>query len=72
VQRFIVSAGIYALSSGPRSFPTNQFFDMPTLFDTMLQVRMVTRVHQIDGYWLDIGRLPDLERANSDFHNLFN
>lgn len=73
VQRFIVSAGIYALSPQALDLvPRDQFFDMPTLFDTMLQASMVTRVHQIDGYWLDIGRLPDFERANSDFHNLFN
>lgn len=73
VQRFIVSAGIYALSPQALDLvPRDQFFDMPALFDAMLQARMATRVHQIDDYWLDIGRLPDFERANSDFHKLFN
>lgn len=73
VQRFMVSAGVYALSPEVLELvPTAQFFDMPALFNAMLESRMRTRAHQIDGYWLDIGRLPDFERANSEFHNIFN
>lgn len=72
VQHFIVSAGINVLSPLALDLvPRNQFFDMPTLFDAMLQARMVVRAHQIDGYWLDIGRLPDYERANQEFHEVF-
>lgn len=72
VQRFVVSAGIYVLS--PQSLdlvPSDQFFDMPTLLEDMLQAGMVARAHHIDGYWLDIGRLPDYERANQEFHEVF-
>lgn len=72
VHHFVVSAGIYVLS--PQSLdlvPHDQFFDMPTLWKSMLQAGMVSRVHHIDGYWLDIGRLPDYERANLEFHEVF-
>lgn len=73
VQRFMVSAGVYALSPEVLDFvPQGQFFDMPSLFEVMLQAHMRTRAHQIDGYWLDIGRLPDFEQANIEFHNIFN
>ncbi|MGY8625991.1 alcohol dehydrogenase [Chromobacterium violaceum] len=73
VQRFVVSAGIYVLSPEVLDLvPTDSFFDMPALFDLVLKNGMKARAHQIDGYWLDIGRLPDFERANSEFHSIFN
>lgn len=72
LQHFVVNAGIYVLSPQTLDLvPSEQFFDMPTLIDSMLQARMVVRAHQIDGYWLDIGRLPDYERANMEFHEVF-
>lgn len=72
VQRFVVSAGIYVLSPQALSLvPSACYFDMPALFDAMLRERMRTRCHYIDGYWLDIGRQGDLERANLDFAEVF-
>jgi dTDP-glucose pyrophosphorylase len=72
VQHFVVSAGIYVLSPQVLPLvPRGRFFDMPALFSAILTHGMKTRCHHIDGYWLDIGRLPDYERANQDFSNLF-
>lgn len=72
IQRFMVSAGIYVLEPEALDLvPVNAFFDMPSLFDEMLAAKMPIRAHQMDGYWLDIGRLPDYERANLDFHEVF-
>ena len=72
VQRFVVSAGMYVLSpQALKLVPQAQFFDMPSLFDAMVQQGLRTRCHPIDGYWLDIGRLPDYERANIDFAEVF-
>lgn len=72
IQRFVVAAGIYVLSpSALRHVPLNRFTDMPTLFQTMASNCMNIRCHFIDGYWLDIGRLPDYERANMDYHKVF-
>jgi dTDP-glucose pyrophosphorylase len=72
IQRFTVSSGMYVLS--PRALdlvPAGQFFDMPSLFDAMVANGFMTRAHRINGYWLDIGRLPDFERANRDFDEVF-
>jgi NDP-sugar pyrophosphorylase family protein len=72
VQSFLVSAGIYVLSPQVLDVvPKDTFFDMPSLFDTLLSHQMPTRTHQMEGYWLDIGRLPDYERANLEFHEVF-
>jgi dTDP-glucose pyrophosphorylase len=72
IQRFVVSAGIYVLSpAAVGQVPPDKFTDMPGLFQTLAQVGMSTRCHFVDGYWLDIGRLPDYERANLDFDKVF-
>lgn len=72
IQRFVVSAGINVLS--PQSValvPKDEFFDMPSLYQLMSAKGMRTRCHSVDGYWLDIGQLPDFERANRDFDEVF-
>ena len=72
IQRFVVSAGMYVLSPQALALvPRGEFFDMPSLFEAMVTRCMRTRCHHIDGYWLDIGRLPDYERANVDFAEVF-
>ena len=47
------------------------FLDMPALFEAALKRGFRAKAYQLDGYWLDIGRLPDFARANSEFHNIF-
>lgn len=72
VHHFLVSAGTYVLS--PRVLelvPPDQFFDMPTLFDTSIRERYAVHSHVVNGYWLDIGHLPDYERANVDYFEVF-
>jgi dTDP-glucose pyrophosphorylase len=72
VQRFVVNAGMYVLA--PRVIelvPRGQYFDMPSLFEILVQRGFRTRCHYIDGYWLDIGRVTDYERANNEFSENF-
>jgi dTDP-glucose pyrophosphorylase len=72
IQRFVVSAGMYVLSQPAlKLVPPNQYFDMPSLFKAMVTRGMHTRCHNVDGYWLDIGRMPDYLRANVDFPEVF-
>jgi dTDP-glucose pyrophosphorylase len=72
VQHFTVSAGIYVLSPHVVELvPRGTFFDMPTLFETLTRSGLRGRCHHINGYWLDIGRLPDYERANLEFSEVF-
>jgi len=72
IQRFVVAAGIYVLSPGVIPLvPRDTFFDMPALFERMVTNGLGTRCHHIEGYWLDIGRMSDYERANSEFSKVF-
>ena len=72
VQRFTVSAGIYVISPHVLELvPKATYLDMPALFDAAAGQGLKARCHRIDGYWLDIGRLPDYERANLEFDEVF-
>ncbi|MHB8099928.1 MAG: hypothetical protein ACYDD5_10130 [Sulfuricurvum sp.] len=52
--------------------PQNEFYDMPTLFETLIQESKKTISFPIREYWLDIGRMEEYERANSEYHGVFN
>jgi dTDP-glucose pyrophosphorylase len=72
VQRFTVSAGIYALSPSVLDLvPRGVMCDMPALFEQVTRKGLRARCHHVNGYWLDIGRLPDYERANLEFQEVF-
>lgn len=72
VQRFVIGAGTVILSPGVLDLvPQGRFYDMPTLFETLIREGYKTRGHAVNGYWLDIGHLPDYERANIDFSEVF-
>ncbi|RIX47311.1 CBS domain-containing protein [Paenibacillus nanensis] len=68
VQRFFISGGIYVLSPDALQYiPQDTFYDMPSLFDKLLQLEAATSAFPIREYWMDIGRLDDFERANSEY-----
>jgi len=68
IQRFFVNAGIYVLEpSVLGEIPHDTYFDMPTLFERLVEARRETAVFPVREYWLDIGRIDDLERAQGDF-----
>ncbi len=65
MQRFFVNAGIYTLSPEVLNYiPKNTFFDMPTLFEHLISAHKSTAAYPLREYWLDIGRMSDLEKAN--------
>jgi dTDP-glucose pyrophosphorylase len=71
VHKFFVSAGIYMLSPETLSLiPSGEFFDMPSLFQKIINTTPVSSF-PIHEYWLDIGRMNDYERANSEYHEVF-
>jgi dTDP-glucose pyrophosphorylase len=73
MQRFFVSAGIYMLSPEVVSYiPHDTFYDMPTLFSLLIAHDMTALSFPIREYWLDIGRMEELERAKSDYDGVFN
>lgn len=72
IHRFFVNAGIYVLNPEAVALvPNNEYFDMPTLFDGLLQLQHETAVFPIHEYWLDIGRADDFEKANGDYSEVF-
>lgn len=72
VQKYFVNAGIYVLDpSLIRGLKTCVAQDMPDLLQA--QIRHAGGVHMfpIHEYWLDIGRMEDFQRAQSDYRDVF-
>ncbi|MEE1979634.1 nucleotidyltransferase family protein [Shewanella xiamenensis] len=71
VQRFFVNAGIYIVSPKIRSFVRQNFrIDMPTLLEQSISQQQNVLMFPIHEYWLDIGRIEDYNRAQTDIMNL--
>lgn len=70
--RFFVSGGVYILDSQVLEFiPNNEYYDMPTLFEKLMEQKMKSISFPIREYWLDIGRLEEFKRANNEYHEVF-
>jgi dTDP-glucose pyrophosphorylase len=68
VQRFYVSAGMYTLSSAALALiPSGTFFDMPALFQRLIEKKMTTVAYPLREYWLDVGHLEALEQAQREW-----
>ena len=67
-----INAGIYVLS--PEVLPLiteNTFIDMPTLFMTLKSKNQKIISSVLKEYWLDIGRIEDFHKAQSDYEKYF-
>ena len=63
--RYSVNAGIYVVSPQIyKSVKTNEKIDMPTLLERNLDENV--HLYTFHDYWLDIGRVDDFKRAQSD------
>lgn len=72
IHHFFVSAGIYVLNPETLNYiPSNTFYDMPTLFEKLISKKKNTTAFPIREYWLDIGQLPDFEKANHEYLEVF-
>ncbi|QOP40827.1 nucleotidyltransferase family protein [Sulfurimonas marina] len=72
VHKFFVSAGIYMLSSEVLEYiPKNEFFDMPTLFETLISKNKNAISFPLREYWLDIGRIEEYKKANEEYNEVF-
>lgn len=64
VQKHFVNAGIYVLEPEALTYiPKNQYYDMPELFNCLIQQQKDVSAFPIREYWMDIGQLKDYERA---------
>ncbi|EDZ63213.1 nucleotidyl transferase [Sulfurimonas gotlandica GD1] len=72
IHKFFVNAGIYMLSPSTLEFiPNNEFFDMPTLFDNLIQHKQKSISFPIREYWLDIGEIEEYKKANIEYLDIF-
>ena len=71
IQRFFVNAGIYVVSPEMRkSVVKQQRIDMPSLLEKFIDQGSDVLMFPIHEYWLDIGRIDDFHRAQTDILNL--
>jgi len=68
---YAVSMGVYGLSRATlAAYPVGEPFGFDQLVLDLLRRGLRPRSHRFDGYWLDIGRPEDYDRANADFGEL--
>lgn len=68
VHSFFVNAGIYVLSpQAVESVQRGQPVDMPDLIRNRISLGKRVSIFPIHEYWLDIGRMDDFERAQTEF-----
>jgi dTDP-glucose pyrophosphorylase len=70
--KFFVNAGIYILDKSVlNEIPYDTFYDMPTLFETIIANNNIAVSFLIREYWLDVGQRSDYEQANSEYSGVF-
>ena len=64
---YFVNTGMYILNTDVlKKIPANDYFDMPQLFELLLEQKIKSKVYRIDEYWLDLGRPEDLDKGHAD------
>ena len=71
-QKFFVNAGVYLLDPGVLDLiAVNEVVDMPTLIERTIACGKPSVVFPLREYWIDVGRLDDLQRASDEFQRIF-
>jgi len=66
-----VSMGVYVFNKKVLDFvPEDKLFGFDDLMLTLLDRKQTIKVYPYDGYWLDIGRPDDYEKANKEIKKL--
>lgn len=72
-KEYLVSMGIYMLNKkNLNHIPKNTFFGFDHLMNHLIESKEYPYLNEFDGYWLDIGRPDDYEKAVADFDKIFN
>jgi len=51
--------------------PKNEFYNMTTLFEKLIDKDKNIISFPVDGYWLDIGRFEEYKKANEEYNEVF-
>jgi NDP-sugar pyrophosphorylase family protein len=72
-QHYFINAGIYVLSPElVKSVKPGERIDMPTLLENEIRAGRDVTMFPVHEYWLDIGRIEDFQRAQSEIEGMFN
>lgn len=71
VHSFFVSGGVYVFSPDVLDVIPDDYYDMPTLFEKLIEDKKKSISFPIREYWLDIGQMSDFHRANAEYHRVF-
>jgi NDP-sugar pyrophosphorylase family protein len=67
-----VSMGVNALRPEVLQYiESGKYLDFPHLILTLLATKKTVKGYMFDGYWLDIGRPEDYERANAEIEEIY-
>lgn len=65
------NGGIYLLKKSVLELiPKDQFFNATDLIEKLISLNKIVRTYSFQGYWLDIGKHDDYEKAKEDFNNI--
>ena len=69
---FFVNSGIYVLEPElVQAVSENQVIDMPELLKNKIDSQKDVAMYPLHEYWLDIGKMQDFERAQLEYHQIF-
>jgi dTDP-glucose pyrophosphorylase len=72
IHSFFVNAGIYLLEPECIDLiPNNEFYDMPVLFEKLLDLEEKIISYPLKEYWLDIGHINEYKKANKEYKSVF-
>ena len=68
---YTVSMGLYVFEPRVMDYiPHNQYLDFPDLVLKLIAAGEKVSGYTFDGYWMDLGRPDDYDRASVDFENM--
>ncbi len=68
---YLVSMGVYAFEHKVLEYiRPNEYLDFPDLIKKLISNGETVKGYVYDGYWLDIGRPDDYEKANRDIDKI--
>jgi NDP-sugar pyrophosphorylase family protein len=68
---YTVSMGIYVFEPRVLQYiPVDQYLDFPDLVLKLIAAGEKVVAYPFDGYWMDLGRPDDYQKANDDFSSM--
>ena len=70
--KYLVSMGVYVFDPKVLKYiKPNEYLDFPDLIKKLISNGEIVKGYVYDGYWLDIGRPDDYERANREIEEIY-